>query len=164
MRMAGTDRDLLSLAALAATPSLAAGSYGLYDLFDGSSNGLNSGEIPLNYLISMLPGLGTSAGAMVSALNSPESMAWLASKLGPEGLSTWVNLFPEQAKAANDRVAAQSAKMREQQPTLVPEEVSRRVSNRAKRGLVLPVAAGGALGMIPAIAMMQDRPERSEMG
>ena len=68
-RFAGSDPDLHALAvnALAQLGLGATGLYGTADLFMGDTNGSNSGEIPLNLLISLLPYATATGGALAGA-------------------------------------------------------------------------------------------------
>jgi len=73
MRMAGSSPDLQTAVAgsLAALGYSVPGLYSTIDWFTGDTNGVNSGEIPLNVLINMLPMLTTSAGFAAGATTAP---------------------------------------------------------------------------------------------
>ena len=67
LRKAASDPAFLALMAGTGGAGLATQGAGLLDLVRGETHGLNSGEIPLNYLISYLAGLPAVAVAMASA-------------------------------------------------------------------------------------------------
>ena len=66
LRKAATDPAFLALMAGAGGAGVATQGAGLLDLFRGETHGGNSGEIPLNYLISALAGLPPMAVALAS--------------------------------------------------------------------------------------------------
>ena len=51
--------------------TVGAAGYGVYDAFTGETNGLNSGEIPMNYALALTPGLGAGAGYAAGGFLTP---------------------------------------------------------------------------------------------
>ena len=78
-RFAGSNPDLhaLTVNTLAQLGLGASGIYSIADLFMGDTNGLNSGEIPLNLLIGMLPTMSTLGGTLAGAhtVKPPSSLS-----------------------------------------------------------------------------------------
>ena len=71
LRKAASDPAFLALMAGTGGAGVATQGAGLLDLVRGETHGLNSGEIPLNYLISFLAGLSPGAVAAASVSLDP---------------------------------------------------------------------------------------------
>ena len=70
-RHAGMDPQLLALLAASSLTGAGTSAVGVADWFMGDSKAWNSGEIPLNYLIAMLPAAGVSLGQGAYTLADP---------------------------------------------------------------------------------------------
>lgn len=142
-RFAGQDPDIQglvanSLAALAVgAPSL----YGLVDLFTGPTHGANSGEIPLNFLISHIPLITGALGGLAGAAATPGA-----------GLKT----APTDAEiiAGARRINSKLG------PGLTAQEALETVNRAGLRRMGYGGLAGALAGGIPAIMMMRDQEQQ----
>lgn len=177
-RFAGGNRELQAAAILgtaaalgATVPSVA----GLADLFTGPTNGLNSGEIPLNFLIAMLPGFGLYGGAALAAQQDP--MAKLLINTSVDALKAkaasggdWSQVPAEQLKAYREAAQGRGAavvedavKYREamlkRNPEMSDDAILERLLSRSGRRLATGAALGSLAGAVPAVLLMQDGPQ-----
>lgn len=186
LRKAGEDPAIQALgyAALMAgvgAPGIASG----IDQFTGPTHGLNSGEIPVNALISLLPLLTMTAGGSAATALSPAADASLKAHLwqvDQKALLQEVNRLAEmerQGKVAPDpqrlqALAGRQTALEERKNALLDqakniasryqegsadlgrEDALRMVGRRGARNLYGGALVGGLAGAIPAILGMQD--------
>jgi hypothetical protein len=170
-RFAGDPAAQRLLMALIGTGAIAP-TYGIYDWFAGEDTGVNSGEVPLNYLISSVPGVTASAGSALSMLDPDTRMGFnsyeLERKLAKvqagtpmDGGGTAVDLNElnriqeEIKKGYGGRVEAMMAKDK----ALSYDDALSLLRNRATRRALAGAIAGTAAGTVPAIQWMQDAPK-----
>lgn len=130
-------------AAFAAVPAgLAATAVGIGDLFMGEQNGLNSGEIPLNYLASSVPVMGGLVGGAIGA-----GGAYLSSP-AVQASDRTLTLVP-------DNKGNYSAPQIEAKRSVGPRKIGRKAA--------IGGAIGSAVAAIPAIGyMINDQPRQGE--
>jgi hypothetical protein len=169
-RFAGDPAAKRLLLALIGTGAIAP-TYGIYDWFAGEDNGLNSGEVPLNYVISSIPGATASVGGSLMALDPDTRMGFNSYKLEeklakaqagvPMGQGTAVDLNElnriqdEIQKAHGGRIQAMMAK----DSQLNYDEALQLLRTRANRRALAGSLIGAAAGTVPAIQWMQDAPK-----
>ena len=178
LRKAASDPAFLALMAGTGGAGVATQGAGLLDLVRGETHGLNSGEIPLNYLITLLAGLPPAAVAMASASLDPvlrESLSNvmdksiandLARKGAKEGispeefaklkqLSETSKQTPEMERVL-EKINTQAVEKGNTQ-ALSREQI---LKNRLRRGGLATLGAAG-VGAVPAILAMKDQPAES---
>ena len=177
LRKAASDPAFLALMAGTGGAGVATQGAGLLDLVRGETHGLNSGEIPLNYLITYLAGLPPAAVAMASASLDPvlrESLSnvmdkSIANDLARKGAKEGIS--PEEFARLK-----QLSETSKQTPELerVLESVNKQavekgsqalsreqiLKNRLRRGGLATLGAAG-IGAVPAILAMKDQPAES---
>ena len=161
-RKAATDPAFLALMAGAAGTGAAVTGSGLLDLFRGETHGLNSGEIPLNFLIQYLAGLPAGAVATAAMYGDP-----IISEGVDKGIERAINkMSPPDGQVrttkgtpALDKVVAENLKQAVEKGT---KPISREqvLKNRLRRTGAGYLAAMGA-GAVPAILAMKDQPAES---
>ena len=161
-RKAATDPAFLALMAGAGGTGAAVTGSALLDLVRGETHGLNSGEIPLNFIIQYLAGLPAGAVATAAMYGDP-----VLSEGVDKGIASAINrMVPPDAQIpttkgtpALDKVVAQNLEQAIEKGTkpLTREQV---VKNRLRRGGAASLAALGA-GAIPAILAMKDQPAQA---
>ena len=157
VRMAGgmdpaTKAMLLSTILGANAVSLA----GLVDLGTGSANAFNSGELPLNLLLSMAPGAGAVAGVVPAALASPAAMVALQVAAHERGAQLPRTNWDMGRNAAMKFAAAN--------PSLNASELAQKARIRGGRILAGSALAGSLATGIPALLAMRDAPLAQEQG
>jgi hypothetical protein len=155
------------------------------DLFSGTANASNSGELPMNMLLSMLAPAGAAAGVGTMAMLSPRGEAAIASQLIPvaarrEALAIRSALQGASTPADIQRLVQQRLEL-DQQEAEVEKAMRERISrNRDRAGelrdgtysadragvqrfrragvnqLMTGALAGSALGGIYALNQMDD--------
>lgn len=177
LRKAASDPAFLALIAGTGGAGLATQGSGLLDLVRGETHGLNSGEIPLNYLITYLAGLPPAAVAMASAGLDPvlrESISnamdkSIANDLAKKGARQGIS--PEEFSRLKELTETSK-----QTPELerVLESVNKQavekgsqalsreqiLKNRLRRGGLATLGAAG-IGSVPAILAMKDQPAQA---
>lgn len=151
VRMAGADPATKALIAATLLGGNAVGIASLVDLAAGSANGLNSGEIPLNLLLSMAPGAGALAGMVPAALASPAAMMTVhaaASKGDTRRMSL------DDFKAVREA----AMKFAKANPSLSAAELAQKARVRGGRLLAGSALAGSLAAGIPALLAMRDQP------
>ena len=158
-RKAATDPAFLALMAGAVGSAGAVTGSGILDLFRGETHGLNSGEIPLNFIIQYLAGLPAGAVATAAMAKDP-----VINEAVEKGLTKYIQKvnpmidIPGRIKGtpALDKVIAENLQQAVEKGTkpISREQVAR---NRLRRTAAGYLAAAGA-GSIPAILAMKDQP------
>lgn len=170
-RYAGDLMDLLMkgdpviqgmMAGAAGLPAVA-GLYGLVDMFTGPTNGANSGEIPLNLLLTnVLPYAGVAAGALGSAVSKDvRDMVMSGSAIGAP-------TTPEE-RAIMSRRAEEIEALKAEAQRLHPNDAGQAAKHllrnsyygRGTRQLAGGMLAGSLAGTLGAIAAMIDAPAAS---
>ena len=161
-RKAATDPAFLALMAGAAGSAGAVTGSGILDLFRGETHGLNSGEIPLNFLIQYLAGL--PAGVVATAAMAKDPVISEAVEKGITKLALKADPtidIPVRIKGtpALDKVVAENLQQAVEKGT---KPISREqvLKNRLRRTGAGYLAAVGA-GSVPAILAMKDQPAES---
>tara|TARA_B100000579_G_C22476805_1_gene686028 strand:- start:161 stop:715 length:555 start_codon:yes stop_codon:yes gene_type:complete len=177
LRKAASDPAFLALMAGTGGAGLVTQGAGLLDLVRGETHGLNSGEIPLNYLISYLAGLppGVVAAASVGldpVLRESISNAMdksiandLAKKGASQGVSPDEFLRLKELTEASKQTPAMDRVIQEQMNKAVDkgsQAMTREqiLKNRLRRGGLATLGAAG-IGSVPAILAMKDQPAES---
>jgi len=184
LRKAASDPAFLALMAGTGGAGLATQGSGLLDLVRGETHGLNSGEIPLNYLITYLAGLPPAAVAIASASLDPvvrESLSNAMDKASVEemlkekanwdevksagGLSPNEEEVLQQLKRSSEETPAMDRVIKEQMNKAVDkgsQAMTREqiLKNRLRRGGLATLGAAG-IGSVPAILAMKDQPAES---
>ena len=160
-RKAATDPAFLALMAGAGGTGAAVTGSGLLDLFRGETHGLNSGEIPLNFIIQYLAGLPAGAVATAAMMADPvlseavqKGMTKGLEKMAPEVIDELPSRMTGTPEL--DKVVAQNLEQAVEKGTkpLSREQI---LKNRLRRGGAGYLAAMGA-GAVPAILAMKDQP------
>jgi len=150
------------MAGAAGLPAVA-GLYGLVDMFTGPTNGANSGEIPLNLLLtSVLPSAGVAAGALGSAVSKDvRDVVMTASTIGAPPT-------PEERAIMSRRLEeleALSAEAQRLHPNDAEQGRKHFLRNsyygRGSRQLAGGMLAGSLAGTLGAMAAMIDAPAAS---
>lgn len=186
VRKAGDDRGIQALGLAALAASQAPGVVSAIDLISGDTHALNSGELPLNALITLLPALSTTAGVGAAVAASPVARASLDLTLAEQAQRGL--LRRAEALAARERAGQsvdprvleallkeqisvqgrvqeamgsmrdQAARLRERNLQFSEMDALRTVGRRGMRQLYGGALAGALAGGIPAILAMQDQP------
>ena len=177
LRKAASDPAFLALIAGTGGAGLATQGSGLLDLVRGETHGLNSGEIPLNYLITYLAGLPPAAVAMASAGLDPvlrESISnamdkSIANDLAKKGARQGIS--PEEFSRLKE--LTETSKQTPAMDRVIKEQMNKAVDkgsqamtreqilkNRLRRGGLATLGAAG-IGSVPAILAMKDQPAES---
>lgn len=165
VRMAGSDPATVAMALGILGAGAGTTGMGLVDLFTGDTNGANSGEIPSNLVLSMLPGLGLGIGAEAAqafnpqaALFAQENRARLLARRA-QGASPGgdVAVTPEMAQLLQKRFDAAS-RLQEGDVDLSREAALQQVRTRGRRALYAGGLVGTLAGAIPAVMAMRDQP------
>lgn len=177
LRKAASDPAFLALMAGTGGAGLATQGAGLLDLVRGETHGGNSGEIPLNYLISFLAGLPPGAVAAASVGLDPvlrESISNamdksiannLAKKGANQGVSPEEFLRLKELTETSKQTPAMDRVIKEQMNKAVDkgsQAMTREqiLKNRLRRGGLATLGAAG-IGSVPAILAMKDQPAES---
>lgn len=161
IRKAGQNRDVEALlaAGLIGTAALGTQGYGIYDLFTGETHGMNSGEIPMNWALTAVPGLTAAAGAGLGGVLTPaarlQQQAAIMQMMRAQGVEPPAEMKKEFAQAA----AAQAARIQGQaKEGMSQTEAAQILSQRGKRAIRAGAVTGAMTGAIPAILAMRDQP------
>jgi hypothetical protein len=158
-RMAGLSPGVQALGHAAVLTGAVPGLYSAYDLFTGGTHGLNSGEIPLNALIGLLPVATAMGGAAMAQVMSPAARLAQEAELMQVMRSAGVEPSPELKKKFSERAAAQVAQMQgKAKEGMSQAEALQRLRNRGTAIGTLGTMAGSLAGAVPAIMMMRDQP------
>tara|TARA_R100000152_G_C6627535_1_gene76225 strand:- start:77 stop:589 length:513 start_codon:yes stop_codon:yes gene_type:complete len=162
-RKAATDPAFLALMGGAAGSVGAVTGSGILDLFRGETHGLNSGEIPLNFIIQYLAGL--PAGVVATAAMADPVLSEAVQKGMTKGLEKIapevIDELPSRMTGTPelDKVVAKNLEQAVEKGTkpLSREQI---LKNRLRRGGAGYLAAVGA-GSVPAILAMKDQPAQT---
>lgn len=160
-RMAGVDPGVQALAAGAllagyGVPSVA----NTIDWFTGDTKAWNSGEIPLNTLIALLPLATMGAGGAAAAALSPAARLHLDGSVIKAAAQSGVELPAGNKRAYAKRWLDMASRLQEADANLGRNEAIRRVGVRGARAMHAGAFLGALAGGIPAVMMMQDQPSR----
>ncbi len=158
-QFAGQNPGIQALAALALGAGSLPGLYSTYDLFTGPTHGLNSGEIPLNMLIGLMPMATQLAGVGAARALSPA--ARLASETDSLQLLRQLGVEPTaEAKAsyAQEAAALIAKEQAASQQGMSQSQAIEAINRRGRRNLYGSMIAGSLAGGIPAMMLMADRP------
>lgn len=148
---------------------MAPGAYSIYDAFTGPTHGLNSGEIPLNMLINLLPVATTAIGGGIASKVSPAAQLIATGDLMEAMKGVGAPLDPrvehgakvQQGAILADLLEKETARMagRKGAEGVSQADAMRSLRQRGTRNLLLGGLGGALAGGIPAIMMMRDQPE-----
>lgn len=158
-QFAGQNPGIQALAALAVGAGALPGLYSTYDVLSGPTHGLNSGEIPLNVLIGLMPMATQLAGIGAARALSPA--ARLASET--DSLQLLRQLGVEPAPEVKANYAQEAAKLIAIEQAASKQGMSQAqameaINRRGRRNLYGSGLAGSLAGAIPAVMLMADRP------
>jgi|TARA_B100001094_G_C17917792_1_gene664389 hypothetical protein len=177
LRKAATDPAFLALMAGAGGAGVATQGAGLLDLFRGETHGGNSGEIPLNYLISALAGLPPMAVALASMGIDPVLNEATTAGMNNLNVSTLADKDVAAGRLSRedaDRIIKAQINMpTPEMDRVVKEQMNQAVEkgsqamtreqilkNRLRRGGLATLGAAG-IGSVPAILAMKDQPAQA---
>lgn len=158
-----------ALSAAAALGVLAPQLYGIYDLFAGEANGVNSGELGLNYLISGVPTLTATAGAVIPYFTDQDAKdafdlmyAGSSARSGRPVPASEIKVamdVMERRRPEIDQLATElRAKGAIAEQDIAKEVARRSFYSRGQRNIAAGAAIGGIAAAIPAIMAMRDQP------
>jgi hypothetical protein len=160
IRKAGQNRDVEALLAMGLLGAAGLGTqgYGIYDLFTGETHGMNSGEIPMNWALSGVPGLTAVAGAGLGGVITPaarlQQQAALMEIMRAQGVEPPMEVKREFTQAAAAQTARVQSQAKEGMSQAEAMEILRQRGARASR---IGAVTGAMAGAIPAILAMRDQ-------
>lgn len=151
--------EALLAGGLVAAGVLAPQGYGIYDLFAGETHGMNSGEIPMNWALSSVPGLTAVAGIGVGGALTPagrlQQQIAAMQAMRAQGVEPPAAVKQEFVRAAAEQVARVQGQAKEAMSQAEAMDV---LTRRGRRAIGGGAVAGAFAGAIPAILAMRDQP------